>query len=47
MPVNMFGQLSIKLFGVMDELCKVGPIDIHDATERWTLDALGLAAFGR
>ncbi|CDS10916.1 hypothetical protein LRAMOSA11402 [Lichtheimia ramosa] len=45
MPVKMFGQLGSKLFGVMDELCKEGPIDIHDLTERWTLDALGKAAF--
>ncbi|KAI7882943.1 cytochrome P-450 cyp509A1 [Lichtheimia hyalospora FSU 10163] len=46
MPVGLFGRLGIKLFTLIDDLALQGPIDVYDITERWTLDVIGLAAFG-
>ncbi|KAJ8655903.1 hypothetical protein O0I10_008343 [Lichtheimia ornata] len=45
MPINIFGRVTEKLFKVMDDESQYGPIEIHNYTTRWTLDALGLAAF--
>ncbi|KAI7882942.1 cytochrome P450 [Lichtheimia hyalospora FSU 10163] len=45
MPINIFGRVAHKLFQVMDDQLQNGPIEIHDMMVRWTLDALGLAAF--
>ncbi|KAI8143288.1 cytochrome P450 [Fennellomyces sp. T-0311] len=44
MPIDLFGNLGVKLFNVMD--AQEGPIDFHDMMERWTLDAIGKAGFG-
>ncbi|CDS03770.1 hypothetical protein LRAMOSA01171 [Lichtheimia ramosa] len=46
MPINIFGQVTHKLFKVMDDELQHGSIEVHDLMARWTLDALGLAAFG-
>ncbi|KAI8063424.1 cytochrome P450 [Gilbertella persicaria] len=44
MPVNLFGQLTLKLFDVIE---KDGPkVDFSDLMQRWTLDAIGQAGFG-
>ncbi|KAJ8655901.1 hypothetical protein O0I10_008341 [Lichtheimia ornata] len=45
MPINIFGRVTEKLFKVMDDESQYGPIEIHNYTIRWALDALGLAAF--
>ncbi|KAI7882939.1 cytochrome P450 [Lichtheimia hyalospora FSU 10163] len=45
MPIKIFGGVTHKLFKVMDDQLQNGTIDFHDMMERWTLDALGLAAF--
>ncbi|KAI7882941.1 cytochrome P450 [Lichtheimia hyalospora FSU 10163] len=45
MPIKIFGGVTQKLFKVMDHQLQNGPIEFHDLMERWTLDALGLAAF--
>ncbi|CDS03771.1 hypothetical protein LRAMOSA01172 [Lichtheimia ramosa] len=46
MPINIFGQVTHKLFKVMDDESQYGSIEVHDLMTRWTLDSLGLAAFG-
>ncbi|KAI8879155.1 cytochrome P450, partial [Backusella circina FSU 941] len=43
MPIEMFGKLTQKLFGVMDGMGKT--VDVLDLMERWTLDAIGKAGF--
>ncbi|KAI9251423.1 cytochrome P450 [Phascolomyces articulosus] len=45
MPVNLFGKLTLKLFNTIDASIDK-PINFPDMTTRWTLDAIGLAAFG-
>jgi cholesterol 24(S)-hydroxylase len=45
MPVEMFGKLTQKMFGVMDTMEKT--VDVVDLMERWTLDAIGKAGFGK
>lgn len=44
MPVKLFGRLTQVLFKVIgdDEV-----VDIADLLERWTLDAIGKAGFGK
>ncbi|KAI8148747.1 cytochrome P450 [Fennellomyces sp. T-0311] len=48
MPIKLFGRLTAKLFGVIDENIDRGSasMDFHDLTDRWTLDAIGLAGSG-
>ncbi|CDH48236.1 cytochrome p450 [Lichtheimia corymbifera JMRC:FSU:9682] len=45
MPINIFGQITHRLFKVMDDQLQNGPIEVHSQMTRWTLDALGLFAF--
>lgn len=45
MPVGMFGQLTLDLFSEMDKLGDT--IEMTDFMERWTLDAIGKAGFGK
>ncbi|KAI9251373.1 cytochrome P450 [Phascolomyces articulosus] len=46
MPVQLFGELSQKLFNQIekDEIGSL-PIDVLDIMTRWTLDAIGIAGF--
>lgn len=45
MPVHMFGKLTQDLFVEMDKMGE--RIEISDLMERWTLDAIGKAGFGK
>ncbi|CAO3625785.1 unnamed protein product [Mucor hiemalis] len=45
LPVNIFGQLSQKTFGIMEQL-GLEDLRVTDFCERMTLDAIGLAGFG-
>ncbi|KAI8140565.1 cytochrome P450 [Fennellomyces sp. T-0311] len=45
MPVELFGQLTQKLFAEID-LKNKSIVDFQNLMTRWTLDALGLAGFG-
>lgn len=42
MPVELFGRLTQKLFGVIEGL-DADNIEFQNLTIRWTLDAIGLA----
>jgi cholesterol 24(S)-hydroxylase len=45
MPVHMFGKLTQDLFREMD---KMGPVlEVTDLMQRWTLDVIGKAGFGK
>ncbi|KAI8891343.1 cytochrome P450 [Backusella circina FSU 941] len=44
MPVHLFGLLTQELFRTIDKLGKT--VDWPDLTQRWTLDAIGMAGFG-
>jgi cytochrome P450 len=44
MPVQLFGTLTQELFRTMDKLGET--VNWPDLTQRWTLDAIGLAGFG-
>lgn len=45
MPVELFGRLSNKLFKVMDGMGT--RINFHAMMTNFTLDAIGLAGFGK
>lgn len=45
MPVKLFGKLTQDMFKVMDDMGET--IVITDLLERWTLDAIGKAGFGK
>lgn len=45
MPVDLFGKLTKKMIYAMDQT--KGPIEFHNMTSRITLDAIGLAGFGK
>lgn len=45
MPVKMFGNLTQQLFEVMETMDDT--VDAADLMERWTLDAIGKAGFGK
>ncbi|KAI7873547.1 cytochrome P450, partial [Lichtheimia hyalospora FSU 10163] len=44
MPVGLFGKLTQKVFNVIDQ-AESETINFHQMTERFTLDAIGLAGF--
>jgi hypothetical protein len=46
MPTKTFGQLTIKMYKTMDQL-DMESIDVLALFERWTLDAIGIAGFGK
>ena len=46
MPIKTFGQLTRKMYATMDELNN-DTIDVFELFERWTLDAIGIAGFGK
>jgi cytochrome P450 len=47
MPVELFGQLTHKLFTAMDSPnVDYNAVDFHDLMTRWTLSAIGNAGFG-
>lgn len=46
MPIKAFGHLTIKMYDTMDNL-QNDTIDVLDLFERWTLDAIGIAGFGK
>ncbi|KAI9317207.1 cytochrome P450 [Dichotomocladium elegans] len=46
MPVELFAKLTKKLMAVMDtDMEQQGFVNFREMTERWTLDAIGLAGF--
>lgn len=45
MPLALFGRLTEKMFSIIDQTEEV--VDTYDLMERWTLDAIGNAGFGR
>lgn len=45
MPIDLFGKLTKKMIYAMDQA--KGPIEFHNMTSRITLDAIGLAGFGK
>ncbi|KAI8150362.1 cytochrome P450 [Fennellomyces sp. T-0311] len=47
MPTELFGRLTTDLFAVIDNMLDRGTtsLDVPNLTERWTLDAIGLAGF--
>jgi cytochrome P450 len=45
MPVKLFGELTVEMFKVMETMGET--IDFSDMMERWTLDAIGKAGFGK
>lgn len=45
LPVNLFGQLSIKTFSMMEQF-GLENLSVTAICERMTLDAIGLAGFG-
>lgn len=46
MPIKTFGQLTLKMYHTMDQL-NSKTIDVLELFERWTLDAIGIAGFGK
>ncbi|ORY96310.1 cytochrome P450 [Syncephalastrum racemosum] len=47
MPVELFGQLTHKLFKAMDSPdVDYDAVNFHDLMTRWTLSAIGIAGFG-
>ncbi|KAI8140957.1 cytochrome P450 [Fennellomyces sp. T-0311] len=46
MPLQLFGQLTEKLFRVMDVSDNGAQLEVYDLMERWAMDALGQASFG-
>ncbi|KAG2219147.1 hypothetical protein INT45_002338 [Circinella minor] len=46
MPLEIFGNLTEKLFKVIDNTSNGKAVDAYDLMERWTLDAIGNASFG-
>ncbi|RHZ77408.1 hypothetical protein Glove_180g114 [Diversispora epigaea] len=46
-PPELFGNLAIELFEVMDKVSEKSPtLEIHHFTKKFSLDVIGLAAFG-
>ncbi|KAI9251375.1 cytochrome P450 [Phascolomyces articulosus] len=45
MPIQLFGELTQRLFGELDKVADDSPFDIVDIMHRWTLDAIGIAGF--
>lgn len=46
MPVQLFGNLTLDLFKVLDN--QVGEsVNVSNLLQRWTLDAIGAAGFGK
>lgn len=45
MPVKLFGKLVQDMFVVMETL--ENSVDVSDLMQRWTLDAIGKAGFGK
>lgn len=45
MPVKLFGQLTQEMFKSMESKGEV--YNVSDLMERWTLDAIGIAGFGK
>jgi hypothetical protein len=46
MPVKTFGDLTIKMFKAIEKDGE-SEIDVFELFERWTLDAIGIAGFGK
>ena len=46
MPVELFGELTQKLFAELDKDIDFESVDVSDVMTRWTLDAIGIAGFG-
>ena len=46
MPIDLFGTMTSKLFGVLDTELDSGAVDVRDLTGRLALDIVGLAVFG-
>ena len=46
MPIDLFGTMTSKLFGVLDTELDSGCVDVRDLTGRLALDIVGLAVFG-
>ena len=46
MPVHLFGDLARKLFVELDKQLDTS-IEFHEIMVRWTLDAIGIAGFGK
>ncbi|KAI7858634.1 cytochrome P450 [Circinella umbellata] len=44
-PVQLFGELTQKLFVELDKVVNSTSIDVHSIMTRWTLDAIGIAGF--
>lgn len=44
-PVKLFGNSTLEMFQVMENMGSV--IDVTDLMERWTLDIIGKAGFGK
>lgn len=45
MPVKLFGQLTQEMFVAMESMDEI--INVTDLMQRWTLDAIGKAGFGK
>jgi hypothetical protein len=45
MPVELFGNQTVKLFQAIDKLDET--VDWADLAQRFTLDIIGLAGFGK
>ena len=46
MPIQLFGELSQKLFAEWDKNVDSSSVDAFDAMTRLTLDVIGIAGFG-
>ena len=44
-PIQLFGKLTQDLFAKMDTMTET--VDVPDLMERWTLEAIGKAGFGK
>jgi hypothetical protein len=45
MPVTTFGNLTKKMYDVIER--QDNTLDVLNLFERWTLDAIGIAGFGK
>lgn len=45
MPVKLFGELTVELFKVMENMDET--INVSNMMERWTLEVIGKAGFGK
>lgn len=46
MPVKTFGDLTVKMFNAIEK-DGLDDINVFELFERWTLDAIGIAGFGK